>query len=188
MFELTSLFQDFMEHRQQIFTKFVAIMKERVDNLFKNFRVDINAPKPSKSFVDLVKKTGVLHRVLLPIVTREQLIVCCLCSFICFTQAEFVSLLPIHYFHSLPSSHTCALCSFTHLFISSQFLLMLSQCTMKEFVNFWKDNNSILIRRKGCRHSFHFISFLLNISSGCWNVLTDSSFDQTNIRCSIFVR
>jgi hypothetical protein len=70
--EMNTVLQDYKDHRQQIFDKFVALMRERADQFFKNFKVDVNAPKPSNNFAELVKKTLVLHKVLYPILPLDQ--------------------------------------------------------------------------------------------------------------------
>uniref|UniRef100_A0A6B2KY39 Vacuolar protein sorting-associated protein 54 n=1 Tax=Arcella intermedia TaxID=1963864 RepID=A0A6B2KY39_9EUKA len=54
----------FTNHRQEIYHKFIEIMQSTLSACFKNFEVDFDAKRASPHFVELAKKTQILHRTL----------------------------------------------------------------------------------------------------------------------------
>lgn len=59
-----SVLKDYTDHRQEVISRIVSLMSDRLDILFKAFKIDELATEPSKPFVQLADKTKVLHKIL----------------------------------------------------------------------------------------------------------------------------
>jgi vacuolar protein sorting-associated protein 54 len=70
--EIETVLMDYIEHRQQIFQKFVRMMSDRVDDCTKVYKPDESSTKPSAAFETLAKKTQMLHKILRPILPPSQ--------------------------------------------------------------------------------------------------------------------
>lgn len=76
--QLDRILQDYREHQRKVFAKLTNIMLDRVDNseamlAALSGAVSVMPGQPSPYMADLVKDAQSLHRVLLPILTREQM-------------------------------------------------------------------------------------------------------------------
>jgi hypothetical protein len=69
------LWQDYNDHQNEIYQKFVSIMRERLQAHFKNIR-NINWKDDGEvggPFISLIKETATLHRVLASVLFPEQI-------------------------------------------------------------------------------------------------------------------
>lgn len=62
--ELDNVLREFILHREEVISKIVTLMSDRLDSLFKNYKVEELSTEPSKPFVQLAEKTKVLHKIL----------------------------------------------------------------------------------------------------------------------------
>lgn len=55
---------DYLTHREKVISKIVSLMSDRLDILFKGFKIDEHSTEPGRPFTMLADKTKVLHKIL----------------------------------------------------------------------------------------------------------------------------